>query len=200
MADSNCSHELNKQIQGLQARLSQAENNIHAQFIGTSQLVAALAGTPAAAAAVIMGPIYNLEATGFALMQKLKDLIPTIDTKKLMMEMASSLIDSMAAELDALLEAVEASLLAAVNAALDSLNAAISVVTDAQDALTAAIEGGNALAIAAAEDALDSANSAKNAAQSLFDGAEDALATASNFMKGQANVAKCKSESFFLTK
>jgi len=199
MADSNCSHELNKQIQGLQARLSQAENNIHSHFIGISQLVNALADTPASAAATAMQSIYNLQAVGFAALQQLKNLLPEVDTKKLMMEAAGALIDGMAAQLDALVESVEAAATATVNSAMDGLNSAIVNVTNAEAALTSALQGGNPVTILNAQNALDVAKASKLNAQGAVDTAEEAFAQASNFMRAQANVAKCKSTSLHLS-
>lgn len=199
MADANCSHELNKQIQGLQARLSQAENNIHSHFIGISQLVTALADTPASAAAAAMSAVYNLQAVGFAALQQLKTLLPEADTKKLMMEAAGALIDTMAAQLDGLVDSVEAAAMGTVNAALDTLNTSIQNVTNAEAALTAALQGGNPTTIADAQAALDAAKDSQLNAQGAVDAAEEAFAQASNFMRAQANVAKCKTTSLHLS-
>jgi len=199
MADANCSHELNKQIQGLQARLSQAENNIHSHFIGISQLVNALASTPASAAATAMQSVYNLQATGFAALQALKSLLPEADTKKLMMMAAGELISTMSAQLDGLVTSVEAAATATVNSAMDTLNASIQNVTNAEAALTAALQGGDPTTIANAQDALAAAKASQLNAQGAVDLAEEAYAQASNFMRAQANVAKCKSTSLHLS-
>ena len=199
MADSNCSHELNKQIQGLQARISQAENNIHSHYVGMSQLVLALADTPAAAAAAVVESVYNLQALGFAALQQLKDLLPTMDTKKLMMEAAGALLEGMAAELDALVDSVEAAALAQVNSAMDVVNSAIENVTNAEGALTSALQGGIPADILNAQNALSLAKASKLNADGAVDMAQEAFAVASNFMRAQANVAKCKSTSLHLS-
>ena len=179
MADKNCSTELNKQLQGLQARLSQAENNLTATYIGISQLVTALAATPASAAAAVMSPIYNLSATGFDLQQKLISLLSPVEIKKLMMNMASGLIDTMGAELDSVMAGM-------VAAAEESVVSATANVLAAEEALAAAILGGVQGTIDAAQVALDAANAALQTAT-------DFLAISSNFMQGQSDAAHCKS-------
>ena len=222
-----CTTELNKQIQGLQLRLSQAENNISATYIGISQLVTALAATPAAAAAAIMSPIYNLSAVGFNLQQALVNLIPTVDMKKLMMEMASSLESAMLAELEAITSAVMGAIegamdaaMAMVDAATGALAAAVDVAADAVSAvnsaafaLESAISFGDVTAIAAAQAELAVANAASSAATSAVSAATNSLVSAQSvldafseeslsaygFLHGQTDIAKCKSLSAHLS-
>ena len=208
-------------------RLSQAENNISATYIGMSQLVEALAATPAAAASAAMSSIYNLSAGGFDLQQKLVDLIPKVDMKKMMMNMASSIESAMLAELDSITSAVMGSLEAILDAATQALEDATQALSDAVDsaadavsslnsslnALEAANKFGDKVAIATAQSAHDAAKLAADTAQSAVDSATNTLKSAQDvmdsfseadlskygFMKGQSDLAKCKSLSSHLS-
>ena len=60
-----CKDELNSQLKGLQARITQAENDINAHYAGISQLTLALAANPfTAASAAASALIYNLNPIG----------------------------------------------------------------------------------------------------------------------------------------
>ncbi len=224
---STCTTELNKQIQGIQLRLSQAENNLSATYNGISQLVGAMMANPfTIGPASVMLPIYNLTAIGFNLQQKLVDLIPTIDMKKLMMEMAATLESTMLAELEAVTSAVLGALEGALDAATAMLDAATSALSSAVDvaadalsdvgtaefSLDAAIAFGEDVGIAAANTALDVANTALDvanatvatatgtlaSAQAVMDAFSEESLTAYGFLKGQSDAAKCKSLSLHL--
>lgn len=189
----DCSHELNKQIKGIQARLSQAENNITSHFVGTSLLVQALLGTPAAAAGAAMESIYNLGSTGFDLMQKLISEIPAIDTKALMMQAAAALEDAMAAELDALVGMVESAIDDAITSAVALVTGTIAALEAAtialEDAVAAEIQGPIDLATAA----FNAAENAANSAQAALDSLNNLKISAPTMIQAQADAASCKS-------
>jgi prefoldin subunit 5 len=195
--DQACSSELNRQIQGLQARLSQAENNITAHYKGISMLVAALAETPAAAAAAVMAPFYSGFEAGFMLVQKLVDALDPAAFKALMMEMALGLVDGMAAELEALIGSVVASL----NALIDGLNAAIAGLNGQIAAINAAIAAGGLtpeqLAALTAEKSGLLSDLADHMARLAK--AEDMVATAPSLLGAQKNAASCRTVSLLLS-
>ncbi len=138
----DCDHELNKQLKGILARLSQAEDNITSQFAATSLLVQNLLADPitAGGASAVAG-IYNMVPAGFAAVQALIKQVGALDYKKLMMEGAATAMDSMEAELDALAAMVETAMtdaIASAESALTSLeNAAANAATSTIDALAA---------------------------------------------------------------
>lgn len=195
----SCRHEINAQIKGIQARLSQAENNITSHYVGVSLLVKALADTPAAAAAAAMESIYNLIPSGFDVLQKLIDQIGPLDTKALMMQAAAALEDAMAAELEALAGMVESAIQGAIDAAMATVEAAIASVEAAAIALEDAVAAGIALPIQMATDALNTAKSAADAAQAVLDKLGNLKLNAKSLMQTQADAAKCKSISFHIT-
>ena len=195
----SCEQELNAQLRGIQARLSQAENNITNHFVGTSLLCKALLGTPAAAAGAAMSSIYSLGAEGFDLMQKLIEQLNPLDTKKLMMQAAAALEDTMAAELEALVGMVESAMDAAIDAAVGAVDAAIATVEAATIALEDAIAAGIEGPILAATAALNAANSAAKSATSALESLENLKISSSNMLKAQADAAGCKSISLHIT-
>lgn len=179
-----CEHELNEQIKGLQARLSQAENNITSHFYATSMLVQGLLSSPAASAAAIVEDIYNLLPTGFELMQKLIDLVDPGTFKEMMMAMASQVLDGMVAELEGMVTGV-----------VDILEASIAsteaLIVDAEDSLADAITGGIPAVIDAAQAELDGLTG-------LLLKQQGGLSNAVSFLTAQANAANCKSGSILI--
>ena len=191
-----CNSELNRQVQGLMARVSQCENNITAHYKGISMLVAALAETPAAAAAAVMAPFYSGFEAGFALVQKLIEQLDPAVFKQLMLEMALGLVDGMAAEM-----------LGMINGVLDSLNAVIGSINGAIEALNGQITAINeqlagtltteARALLEAEKTtLLGQLAQQNAA---LQKALDMAATAPSLLGAQANAASCKTASVLLS-
>lgn len=191
-----CNQECNKQLQGLAARLSAAEDNITNQFMGMSTLVSTLATNPLTSFSVTsLTSVYNSLPTGMELMQKLKDALPDVSIKsmkQLAMTMAANAVDTMAASLDA----TAAAMVAAATAAVD---AAAATVTSAQSTLTAAIVAAAAAPTTINNAAVDTARLALSSAQHTFDLAGEAKILSSSFMQGQANIAKCKSLSMHLS-
>ena len=195
----SCRHEINAQIKGIQARLSQAENNITSHYVGISTLVKALATTPAAAAAAAVDSFYNLVPSGFDALQKLVDQLGPLDTKALMMKAAAMLEDAMAAELEALAGMVESAIQGAIDAAMGAVEAAIASVEAAVIALEDAVASGVQEAIDLATDALNSAKAVADAAQSALDALGNLKLSAKSLLETQADAAKCKSISFHIT-
>lgn len=200
MADCNCSLELNKQIQGLQARLSQAENNITSHYYGISMAIQGLAANPLTSGSVAsVSGIYNLLPSGFELLQNLIMQLNPVDFKKFMMNMAASLMGTMEGELVALVDASFASLngmIAGVEATIVGLEASVASATTA---LNNAIASGVPSAIASAQATLDGYNAQLANANKTHTGLLDALAGGTSFLTSQANIAKCKSLSLGLS-
>jgi prefoldin subunit 5 len=195
--DQACTSELNRQIQGLQARLSQTENNITSMYYGMSTLVAALAETPAEAAAAVMAPFYNFTEVGFALVQKFIDLVDPKVFKALMMEMALGLVEGMAAELDALIGSVVASL----NALVSGLNAAIAGLNAQIAAINAQIAAGGLTPEQLADLTGQKNGLLADLADQMarLDKALDMAATAPSLLGAQKNAASCRTISLLLS-
>lgn len=185
---ANCKGECNKQLQGLAARLSHAEDNITNHFMGVSTLVAGLAANPLTIGSVTaLLPTYNSLPSGMELLQLLKDALPDIDAitmKQLMLSASEAAMDTLAATMDEVGAAMIATATAAVSAAED-------VVTSTADSLAAAIQSGNQIAI-------DAAQAAHNLANINLSSAITSKLSISGFMEGQAKISKCKSKSFLL--
>jgi hypothetical protein len=200
MADCNCNLELNKQIQGLQARLSQAENNITSHFYGISMAIQGLAANPLTAGSVAsVSGIYNLVPSGFQLLQNLIMELNPVDFKNYMMTMAASLMGNMAAELDTLVDTAFATLdetIAAVEATIVALEDSVASATTA---LNDAISGGIPEQIADAQAYLDDMNAKLAKSQQTRSNLNDVSAGGISFLTAQANIAKCKSFSLGLS-
>jgi hypothetical protein len=185
---ANCTGECNKQLQGLAARLSHAEDNITNHFMGVSTLVSGLASNPLTLGSVTaLLPTYNSLPSGMELLQLLKDALPDVDAltiKKLMMSASEAAMDTLAATMD---EVGAAMIATATNA----VSAAEGVVTSTAASLTAAIQTGNQIAIDAAQAAHDLANVNLGTSKLSFD-------SISGFIVGQAKISKCKTKSFLL--
>lgn len=190
----DCNHELNKQIKGIQARLSQAENNISSHFVGTSTLVIAMLANPfTAPSAASVSAIYNLAPGGFDAMQKLIQQISAIDMKALMMQGAAALEDAMAAELDALVGMVNDSIDAAITAAEQTVDASIAAVEAATIALQDAVASDIQSAIDTAQGVLDAAVATADSAAAALSSLLDIKISAPSMIKAQADAAKCNS-------
>jgi hypothetical protein len=200
MADCNCDLELNKQIQGLQARLSQAENNITSHFYGISMAIQGLAANPLTAGSVAsVTGIYNLVPSGFQLLQNLIMELNPVDFKNYMMTMAASLMGNMAAELDTLVDTAFSTLdetIAAVDATIVALEDSVASATTA---LNDAIAGGVPEDIADAQAYLDDMNAKLAKSQQTRSNLNDVSAGGISFLTAQANIAKCKSLSLGLS-
>lgn len=182
---ANCKGECNKQMQGLVARISQAEDNVANHFMGISDLVLNMSTSiftmPSALPSL---PTYNSLPSGMELVQMLKDMIPDPDLmRQLMLAKAELLMDTLAATMDQ----IGAAMIAQATAMVD---AAEALVVSATDTLEAAILAGEQAPI-------DAANAALAIAQGSFDSAKSAFDSVSGFMVGQANISKCSTKSLF---
>jgi hypothetical protein len=194
--DQSCNSELNRQLQGLMARVSQCENNITAHYKGISMLVAALADTPAAAAAALMAPFYSGFEAGFALVQKLVEQLDPAVFKEMMFEMALGLVDGMAAELEGIIAGVVASL----NALIDSINGVIAGLNAQIDAINAQLAGTlTSEARALLESQKTTLLGQLNEQMSALQKAMDMAATAPNLLGAQKNAAACKTRSLLMS-
>jgi hypothetical protein len=119
-----CKHELNSQLKGLQARITQAENDINAHYVGISQLALALAANPfTAASAAATAAIYNLNPMGMKILRALLNALIPKELQK-MMRMITMLS---AASIDDLAEGIAdtaaAQVVGSINAAIDNITA-----------------------------------------------------------------------------
>ena len=118
-----CKHELNGQLKGLQARITQLEDDINAHYVGISQLTLALAANPfTAASAAASALIYNLNPLG---MKLLRSLLQALIPKELQKMMRMLTILS-AANIDDLAEGIADSAMAEV---VGALNSSIDAIT-----------------------------------------------------------------------
>jgi predicted phage tail protein len=179
---ANCHQELNTQIKGLQARLSQVEDNITNHFVGVSTAIMGLLANPLTAGSVAsVAGIYNLVPAGMAALQQLVKQIGALDPKKIMMEGAVGMLDSMETELAALASMIE-------DAAADILTAAEAAAEAAVDAVTAAVEGAANmlvdLPVAVATEALNLTDALVGGVLSEIESATNALHSAMSEIGG----------------
>lgn len=213
MAD--CDHELNFQMKGILARLSQAENNITSQFAATSMAIQGLLSNQLTSGSVAsVAHIFDGVPTGFDALQKLVSDLNPIDFKQLMNISAAGLIDGMSAELDNIGTAIEN---AAANAAAAAESAAVGAINSLGDIATefagqaadlaAAITGGVLSEITLAANTLNSAMTAAGqvvpntvttalntltSAKNTLSHLTDILPNVSGMLKSQSDAAKCK--------
>lgn len=117
-----CYDELNKQIKSLQSRITQAEDDINAHYVGLSQLVTDLLADPftsgpAAASAVI----YNFSPVGMKLLRELLNaFIPSElqKTMRLLTMLSAASIDDIA---EGIVTGAAASALGMVNNGIDAV-------------------------------------------------------------------------------
>lgn len=200
MADCNCNLELNKQIQGLSARLSQAEDNLTNHFYGISLAIQGLAANPLTAGSVAsVTGIYNLLPTGFETLQNLISNVSPTDFKKYMMGMASGLLGNMEAQLTSMVSTAFSD----ISGMIDNVNGLIGTkegqLTSAQAALDAAIAGGNPTEIANAQALVNTLTAQLGNLTGMKDNLTNALDSGVNFLTAQADIAKCKSFSLGLS-
>lgn len=180
---ANCKGECNKQMQGLVARIAQAEDNVANHFKGISDLVERMSTNIFTMASALPSlPTYNGLPSGMELLQTLKDLLPDPDMmRQLMLAKAELLMDTLAATMDQIGAAMIAQATAAVTLAE-------STVLAATDTLEAALLAGEQAPI-------DAANAAKDLADSALGTAKASFESVSGFMIGQANISKCSTKS-----
>lgn len=144
--DSNCKYELNRQLQGLEARVGQCERNIVAQYQATSALAIATAtevtavlplatgilnGIPAAFQAMVSA-LSNPDAFVAIIMQILLSQLG-IPSLAQLVNQATGLIESRVAELNAQLQD-----LIAHNAAVEEIRAVEAELAKFKNALDSA--------------------------------------------------------------
>ena len=197
--DSNCSQEMNKQMQGIMARLSQAENNITNHYTGMSMLVQSMNLNPfTAGSSAVVSSIYNLGPAGMAALQGLIDSINPLDFKLHMMDFAMNLIPNMSLELDSLLASVENMILNQINSMVNTLIAAAEAQIIAVENLAIAIASGIQAEIDAAGAALQNAANLVNSLSTALDGLKSHHITATGSLKAQSDVSKCKSSALHI--
>ena len=117
-----CKDELNGQLKGLQARITQLEDDVNAHYAGISQLTLALAANPfTAASAATSALFYNLNPLGMKLLRSLlKALIPKELQKmmRLLTILSASSIDDLA---EGIADAAMAQAVGAINASIDAI-------------------------------------------------------------------------------
>lgn len=185
----NCDYELNRQLQGLEARISSAEDNITAAYTGISALAANLAANPftTASVAAFMGETFgsfNLTPIGYKLLKEVMTLIPGYDiVKQIQMMDAAALIDSMASQLGA-------TMVGAVNQAVDQATIALEAAAMAELAHETAVLAGTlsapqlAAMLAHAVELRNKYNMAKAVADNI-----------SGFLQAQIDISSCKASS-----
>lgn len=197
--DCNCKQELNKQLQGLSARLSQAENNITSQFYATSMAIQGLLANPLTAGSVSpVAVIYNLTDVGFKALQGLISQLSPANFKKHMMAMAVGLLDGMALELESVaslaLQTIEDSI-----ASVESLiNSQLQTIESISTSLANAKLNGNDLLIGTLQNQYDVAISTLEGLTGQKGKLLDSKSNLGGFMGAQSDIAKCKSTSFIL--
>lgn len=199
MADCNCNLELNKQIQGIMARLSQAENNITSHYYGISMAIQGLLANDLTAGSVAaLAPIYNLLPEGFTALQNLILNVNPADFKKLMMTMASSMLGAMEGELEGLVDSFFTDLEGMISNVESMITNTEDQIADAVNNLNDAIISGEQAAIDAAQAIVDGLNGKLDALNNMKGGLLDALDGGVNFLTAQLNIARCKSFSLGL--
>lgn len=189
-----CEREANRQLQGLQARLTQVEDDLANTYTALSAMALQMSLVPTTSA---VGLPFKAIFTGVpgglqALQKTLSELtipgiqIPSVDDmKKLALEAAMVLVDSMAAQMIALTTSL-------VDQAVASVEAAAASVIAAEQALEAAILAGVEAPILAAQAALDVANGTLDAANTL-------LENTSSLLTSQSNISNCITADFIIT-
>lgn len=170
---SNCPQELNAQIQGLQARLTQAENDIMSHYQGISMIVAGLSANPFTTGVGAIGSaFYQAGASSMAALQALYSQLSVLDVKQTTMQLASKLVGSMSAELDALASMVDS----ALNVAMTTLTTTMTSAGDALANLPSEVATqGQAVALAMASGTLTAVGSALGALETAMQGLQTPL-------------------------
>ena len=122
-----CKDELNSQIKGLQARITQAENDINAHYAGISQLALALAANPfTAGSAAATAAIYNFNPIGMKILRSLLNAFIPKELQKMMRMLtmlSAASIDDLA---EGIADAAAAQVVGSINAAIDSISAELT--------------------------------------------------------------------------
>lgn len=190
--DHMCQFELNRQMQGVLARLSAAENNITAHYIGMSRLCDALLATPAGSAGAVMKAFYDFENISvFPLYQKLIKLVDPAEFKALMMQSAAGLVNGMANELEGIAGKVIDNVTSTITDAMEAIESIGQEILNIEQQL---LNSANLT-----QEEIDSLNTqltdltADLATQRLgLNRARDLLATSVSFLGSQKNAASCK--------
>jgi len=118
----SCRNELNNQLQGLQARIEQAENDINAHYVGISQLATSLAANPfTSASAVATAAIYNLQPVGMHILRSLLNAVIPKElqqTMRMLTMMSSVQIGDLA---EGIVDTAAAQVVGAVNQGIDMI-------------------------------------------------------------------------------
>lgn len=186
----NCNHELNRQLQGLEARIASAEENITATYAGISQLVAGLAANPLTLGSVTASlATFNFTNVGYTIMKKLVEMLPGYNLiQQLQMLDAGALIDTMADKLGA-------TMVGAVSQAADLATAALAGAVAAEVAHAAAVAEG-LLTPPEIESLLVAAGQARVA----YGVAKELEANISGFLQAQVDIGTCKATSVSIDK
>lgn len=186
----NCNDELNRQLQGLQARITSAENNITATYAGISQLVQSLSADPFTTFAAIPSlSTFNFTDAGYKIMKELLNMLPGYELfQKIQMMDSAALIDTMSGQLQTLAVTI-------VNAAIDTAQNAL------QDKLLAeaAYLQGLALGTLSAYDIAQLLN-AVGTAQEIYAAATNISNNIGGFITAQADISTCKSTALSINK
>jgi hypothetical protein len=195
----NCTEELNKQIQGLSARVSEAENNITSHFMATSMAIQGLLANPFTAGSVMsVSGLYNLVPGGFEALQSLVSQVAAFDYKKIMMSMAAGLINQMSAELDALAQSAIDQVTSQVANLTNMIATLEGTIVGLEDMVTNAIKGGIQSEIDAAKKKLADAQSMIDRLKETKLNLEDGKPLSVEFLLSQSNIAKCLSGSMVI--
>lgn len=138
-----CKSELNSQLKGLQARISQAENDINSHYAGISQLVLSLSANPfTSASAAASAVIYNLNPIGMKILRALLNaLIPKElqNAMRMLTLLSAASIDDLA---EGIVDSVSAQAVGMVNQGIDSLtHSALMELTSINNELDSIIPG-----------------------------------------------------------
>lgn len=118
-----CKDELNSQLKGLQARISQAENDINAHYAGISQLTLALAANPfTAASAAASALIYNLNPIGMKILRALLNALIPKELQRMMRLLTMLSAASIEDLAENMMDSAAAQVVGSVNAAIDGLS------------------------------------------------------------------------------
>ena len=119
-----CHSELNTQLKGLQARITQAEDDLNAHYAGISQLALSLAANPfTAGSAAATAAIYNLNPIGMKILRGLLSaLIPKElqNTMRMLTMLSAASIDDLA---EGIVDSAAAQVVGAVNSGIDAITA-----------------------------------------------------------------------------
>ena len=186
----NCNHELNRQLQGLEARIASAEENITATYAGISQLVAGLAANPLTLGSVTASlATFDFTNVGYTILKKLVEMLPGYDLiQQLQMLDAAALIETMADKLGA-------TMVGAVNQAIDMAAVALETAVAAEAAHAAAVLAGISTPTQLATLLATAAE-----ARFAYDTANALAINIGDFLQAQVDIGTCKATSVAIDK